>query len=68
MNLQEALSQLSKGDKTRLEYNFERCEPDYVRVAPDLWLGVFLDKVDHLEVVEQDGRWALAKRRASTES
>ena len=63
MTLERAMRKLSKADRARLDWCFEAGKPDFVRSEEGLFVGVHLDRVPHLELVERDGAWALAKKK-----
>lgn len=63
MDLEQAMTKIKAADRARLEFNFEQTESDYVKVGDDLYVGVFLERIEHLEVIEKQGNWATAKRR-----
>lgn len=65
MNLAEAKESLGPQDRARLDYDFDTGRPAFavVKKMPEFVVGVHLDKVDRLSIVEAEGRWFLAKIR-----
>ena len=67
MKVAKALEYLRLQDRKRLEWSFEAQAPDFIyldsKENPGIILGVHLDKVDSLDILDRDGDWFTAKKK-----
>lgn len=67
MKVAKALEYLTLQDRKRLEWSFEAGQPDFTYLEskdnPGILLGVHLDKMDTLEVIDREGEWFTAKKK-----
>lgn len=64
MKVNDILKLLSKPEKLRLDYMFEKGDPDYIimLVEGQRWfVGVHLYTLDHLIKIDTDGAWSIGK-------
>lgn len=63
--LREAIDSLPKGEFERLRHAFDLGEASFVRVKPfeNLYVGVHLDQLDFMDLVESEGKWALGRKK-----
>lgn len=63
MNVGEEKAKLKPGDKARLDFDFDQGNPAFVPIGPLLVIGVHLDKIDRLDIIMEEGKWSIAKKR-----
>lgn len=68
MEVNEAITKLRAADKARLDFNFEQNESDFVKIGENLYVGVFLDRVERLEIIARDGNWATARKKPRSDN
>ncbi len=66
--MNEAITKLRAADKARLDFNFEQNESDFVKIGENLYVGVFLDRVERLEIIARDGNWATARKKPRSDN
>lgn len=69
MTFAAGVTLIPKVDRARLAWSFDQGESDYVVIEDGpaeyvgLVVGVHLDRIEHLDVIDAEGKWSLAKSR-----
>ena len=61
MTIRDRLNRLDAEKRQQLQYAFDNEFSQYVEVGDGFFLGVFVDTIQHLEILEQAGSWSYGK-------
>lgn len=62
MTLAEARSKIKPHEMARLDWNFEQNNTDFVKIADGLYVGIYMQRLDNMVIIEEEGKWALTRK------
>ena len=61
LTIKERIQLLSQGDRRQLMHSFDEEIPEYIKLEDGYFLGVHVEHLPTLEVLEQAGAWSYGR-------